>query len=371
MSRFFVSGSNLQWIDAKAGVTRSLCGAVPQSVPVGFDGQQPGRIWVASDHRDDNLYYSDGGGQTRFIEGIDKGTDNTLPAGRVYTNEDCATPTELWWATPSGSSILVRSARAEGVRESFVQTAVWRWAYQAFDVGGSNSASLVYTGDNRGNNPLTNAVTVAGTTIKVYSNLSSCQTNATPLATLNPGSLTLSANTTIGGFVAIGVNATSYSGNAFRLETGSNIVGTVDGNNYAPYNAPLCNGNTTPSDYIVVRFLADGQEPGVCYLARTSTPNVNTCNNTCYTGPGGVDQTAECGWTGTGYNSADGCTRCSGVYGVNGGQGICYNPGSPPPPPPPPSGGCGASCTPKTESTVCFGACPICCNGTCSSKCVS
>lgn len=366
MSRIFVSGSNLQWVNPKNSITQSICGVVPDPVPAGFSGQPAGRIWVAQDGRDTGLYYSDGGGLTRFIAGMDKGTDNTLPSGRVYLNEGCGTPTEIWWTTPSGSDILIRAARAEGVRESYLQNLRWDWRYRGYLGVGSTSSSfeLSYVGDNGGTN-LSNAVTVTDVTVKVYSSLANCGAGTPVVETLGPLSVTLGANASASQVSLVNVTNTTYTnGYVFRLETGSSFL--VDGSPYGPYDGYFCNGNppyTSVVDYARVRFFADQQnEPGVCYTIRSSggSPPPSTCGITCYTGPAGPGNVAECL-----ANAAD-CNTCSGQQGVNGGQGVCYNPSSPPPPPPPAA--CGNPCTPK-DLSQCTAGCPVCCNNVCSSRC--
>lgn len=339
-----VSGSNLQWIDTVASVTRSICGAIPVTMPSGFSGQTSGKIWIASDDLDDNLYYSDGGGQTRFIEGISRGTTTTLGSGRIYVQDgDCTDGTELVWTTPSASAVLVRSARAQGVLESQLATVFWSFDYNNWD----NSGAINYFRMENFVPAIRDAVTVGGLTVEVYNNsgctggvVATIQIPVSNQLTLNVGQTAVSAS----------VGTGYYSGNYFKLLTGSMYI---DSNNPALPNVYYCNG----IDYLAAIVTAEGRDGGVCF-AVPGTSGTARCGTSCVTGPTG-NSTCD--------DANDGCSACSAPYG--GGTGICYNPSSPPPPPPPPV--CGGQCTPKTASQVCPSSCPICCNGACSSKCVS
>ena len=346
MSKIYVSGSTLRWMDGL--VERTVRGAIPESMPAGFSGQPAGRIWVASDSKDEYLWYSDGGGQTRFVQGIDRGIDNTgLSSGRVYIQDGtCTDATELAWTTPSASALLIRTARAEGVLASISNNIQWFFDYNNVSGGGeTNYFRMTVFPD------LRDSVTVGGLELIVY-NSAGCTGGVVATLTITPtNELTLTA----GGNreVSASVGTGNYTGKYMKLTTGSMYI---DSNNPALPLTFYCNG----IDSVSVYPRAEGNDGGVCFAA-PGTTTYSTCGLTCQPGRAGTGDQGICS------DSSDGCTQCSAPPG-SGVTGVCYNPSSPPPPP---SGGCGNACTPKNAPTECLGGCPVCCNGVCSAKCPS
>lgn len=110
LDQIYVSGSNLVWVDS--GTSYLIKGAEPVSGSVTTPSQPAGRIWVSQTY----LYYSDGGGLTRFVSGILADTTASFKPGRVYTNQlDCPDylttqpAQDIFWVGSNSSSYYARA----------------------------------------------------------------------------------------------------------------------------------------------------------------------------------------------------------------------------------------------------------------------
>lgn len=316
MSRISVSGSNLQWIDTIANVTRSICGALPNPVPSGFSGQPAGRIWIAAAGTDPYLYYSDGGGQTRFIAGIDRG-NTSLPAGRIYTNDgNCTAITELWWTTPSGSVTQSFSARSENAIASEIIYMNLSILYN----GANSSASLYATSTNPRKN-----TTVSGLVLERYiSDIAGCNASCGGCSPATDNiSLTLNAGQSGPTYQALNLGGTTLS---YKINTASlQINGTSSIGGFA-------GGVCVDIDPTYVF-----PYPETCI--NLSANPVLKCGQNCM-------QNSDCS------TATDGCTVCSDP-GVG---GVCVEPGTGG------SGGlaCNATCDPNNNQCDQGGSCPNC-----------
>lgn len=326
MSRIFVSGSNLQWLDTVGLATRSVCGAIPNPIPSGFSGQAVGRVWVAQEALDNGLYYSDAAGQTRFLSGIYRGELFNSPAGRVFTmKNDCTPIADLWWTTPSASSVLAWSVRSEAYAEPVRIDLNWQYR-EDIDVVSmsaflriptftevSNIKLIGYNSDDGG----TSTCTGPSSTLFTFPTLSlGGQPEGGPRV-LGTGSLVSALGPTVVGYK---LDTSSMSINGIQT-TGGNLD-------------PVCVG--TNLTYIF-------PTPVGCIATATA---VYRCGTVC-------DENADCA------AATDGCTKCStNQPGIQ--VGICEteNAGTPP------GGGgttkgCGAACDPE-NSSECNLTCTLC-----------
>jgi hypothetical protein len=309
LTKIYVSGSNLEWIDGL--VTRSICGAIPNPVPSGFSGQASGRVWVASDSADKFLYYSDGGGLTRFIQGVPRG-NTSAPSGRVYINTgSCTTGQDLWWTTPSGSVTQSFSATSHNA----IASEITSLALNIVFIGATSYATLYAI-----NTSPRSTIQIAGVNVQIYKNdiggctvsCTGCSPETIPLTIELTASQMLTQSSTInldqGGTVL-----------AYRFNTGSMTI------------------NGTSSIGGLAGDVCVNIDTAIVYPAPTQCVQVSAGVFKC-----GVP----CSTNGDCSTATDGCTECVDL--------VCNSPGT--------GGGgllsCNAACDP--DNNQCGPECPTC-----------
>lgn len=308
LSKIYVSGSNLEWIDGL--VTRSFCGAIPDPVPSGFSGQASGRIWVAQSGSDNFLYYSDGGGLTRFISGVARG-NTSAPAGRVFINSgSCTTAQDIWWTTPSASVTKSFSATSQNSFASEIINLSMNVSYQ-----GASSYVVLYANDVLPRN----TITVSGVNLQIY------KTDAGGTATCT--------GTPVNEALTLTLTSSQYS-------TQSAVYNLNEGGNVLAYR--LNTGSMTINGTSSVGGLAGP----VC--VNVDTAYITTSPNQCVTVSGGVFKcNTPCSVDGDCSTATDGCTICVDL--------VCNSPS--------PGGGggelgCNEVCDP--DNNLCGPGCPVC-----------
>jgi hypothetical protein len=275
MMRVYVKGDRVAWIDPYTTTERTLLGAIPSPIPAGFSGQPSGRIWVASDHRDSALYYSDSTGTTRFITGITRAFTSAASVGRIYGNTtQCAfAASDLWWVTPSGSAGIALSARSEGFRElpNITLLAIYN--------GAEGSASL------QSSIPAPFDITLSD--FELFQYLSDAGGTTTcggaPSSTIIP-SITITAGNTS----AKVQQQLSTTAVAYQLKTsGATVNGTQV---LAGISNSFC-----LNEYVSYLFL----EPQICVSNPITNPSGLKCGALC-------SEDSDCAL------AVDGCTKCSG-----------------------------------------------------------